>query len=254
MTSILIVDDEPQIRRFLNISLGSQGYEILEADCGRKGLELAALKEPALAILDLGLPDMDGQVVLRSLREFYKGPVIVLSVRNSEREKVEALDGGCNDYIEKPFGVNELLARVRALLRTFSSIEVPPAGFDDGRLKVDLQRRRVSLEGEAVHLSRKEFDLLRTLISHPGRILTQRQLLVEIWGEQHTEDTHYLRIFIGRLRHKLNDDPTNPHYIETEVGVGYRFLGGIGGGNDAADVDSAADNSPQDSSPQDSSL
>lgn len=226
MTHVLIIDDEPQIRRFLTICLGSQGYRLIEAGDGRSGLEQAALHEPDLVVMDLGLPDMDGQVLLQRLREFYLGPVIVLSVRNSERDKVMALDNGANDYVEKPFGANELLARIRSVLRTFASIDVPPTGFDDGHLKVDLQARRVSLGGEDVHLSRKEFDLLRCLIAHPGRIVTQQQLLKEIWGPHHSHDTHYLRIFIGRLRAKLNDDPTAPRYVETEAGVGYRFIGG----------------------------
>lgn len=227
MTHVLIIDDEPQIRRFLNICLGSQGYQLIEAADGRGGLEQAALHEPDLVVMDLGLPDMDGQMLLQRLREFYLGPVIVLSVRNSERDKVMALDNGANDYVEKPFGANELLARIRSVLRTFASIDVPPTGFDDGHLKVDLQARRVSLGGDDVHLSRKEFDLLRCLIAHPGRIVTQQQLLKEIWGPHHSHDTHYLRIFIGRLRAKLNDDPTAPRYVETEAGVGYRFIGGV---------------------------
>jgi two-component system, OmpR family, KDP operon response regulator KdpE len=225
MTRILIIEDEPQIRRFLNISLGSQGYSILEAADGHSGLQVAALENPELIILDLGLPDMDGQDVLKGLRDFYKGPIIVLSVRDSEREKVVALDNGCNDYVEKPFAVNELLARIRAVLRTFSGIEKPPTGFDDGHLKIDLLNRRVVLADEEVHLSKKEYELLKTLISYPGKILTQQHLLRDIWGAHHTEDTHYLRVIIGRLRNKLEDDPTNPQYIETVAGVGYRFIG-----------------------------
>lgn len=225
MIRILIIDDEPQIRRFLTISLGSQGYGILEAADGRRGLELAALEAPDLIVLDLGLPDLDGQEVLGALRAFYQGPVIVLSVRNSEQEKVRALDAGCNDYVEKPFAVNELLARIRAALRTFASIEVPPTGYDDGHLRVNLQERSAWLDDEEIHLSKKEFELLKLLISYPGRILTQQQLLREIWGPHHCEDNHYLRVFIGRLRSKLGDDPTNPRYIETKAGVGYRFIG-----------------------------
>lgn len=225
MTRVLVIDDEPQIRRFLSICLGSQGYQVLEAEDGRRGLEQAALHQPDVLIMDLGLPDMDGQQLLKTLREFYLGPLIVLSVRNGERDKVQALDNGANDYVEKPFGANELLARIRSVLRTFANIEVPPSGFDDGYLKVDLQARRVRLGDEDVHLSRKEFELLRCLISHPGRIITQQQLLKDIWGPHHSHDTHYLRIFIGRLRSKLDDDPTAPRYIETEAGVGYRFIG-----------------------------
>ncbi|WP_151703587.1 response regulator [Nitrincola alkalilacustris] len=226
MTQILIIDDEPQIRRFLTICLSSQGYQVLEAVDALSGLQTAALKSPDLIIMDLGLPDIDGQDLLKALRDFYQGPVIVLSVRSSEKEKVQALDSGCNDYVEKPFGANELLARIRSVLRTFSSIDVPPVNFDDGYLSVDLQSRKVQLNGEEVHLSKKEFELLRALITYPGRILTQQQLLREIWGEYHTKDTHYLRVFIGRLRSKLKDDPTAPRYIETETGVGYRFKSG----------------------------
>lgn len=225
MTRILVIDDEPQIRRFLSISLTSQGYEILEADSGKTGLECAALQEPDLIILDLGLPDIDGQEVLKQLRDFYQGPIIVLSVRDSEREKVMSLDSGCNDYVEKPFSVNELLARIRAVVRTFAIIEVPPTGYDDGRLKVDLLNRKVFLDGHELHFSKKEFSLLRELTTHPGRILTQRHLLQQIWGGHHLDNTHYLRIFIGRLRSKLGDDSTSPRYIETEAGVGYRFIG-----------------------------
>ncbi len=225
MIRILIIEDEPQIRRFLNISLGSQGYQIMEAADGNTGLQQAALENPELIVLDLGLPDMDGQDVLKNLRDFYQGPIIVLSVRDSEKEKVTALDNGCNDYVQKPFAVNELLARIRAVLRTFSGIEKPPAGYDDGHLKVDLLNRRVTLAQQEVHLSKKEFELLKTLISYPGKIITQQQLLRDIWGPHHTEDTHYLRVVIGRLRSKLEDDPTNPQYIETLAGVGYRFIG-----------------------------
>lgn len=224
MPSILVIDDEPQIRRFLTICLNSQGYRPLLAENATKGLEQAALNAPDLVIMDLGLPDMDGQQLLIRLREFYSGPLMVLSVRNSEKEKVTALDNGANDYIEKPFGANELLARIRSMLRVFADIEVPAGGYDDGHLKIDLATRRVTLDGEEIHLSKKEFDLLHYLMSHPGRIVTQQQLLNALWGPTHTEDTHYLRIFIGRLRSKLADDPTRPRYIETESGVGYRFL------------------------------
>lgn len=225
MTSILIIDDEPQIRRFLEIGLGSQGYDVLHAEDGTQGLEQTVLKAPDLVILDLGLPDMSGQDVLVQLRTFYQGPVIILSVRSDERDKVLALDNGCNDYVEKPFGINELLARVRSQLRTFSDISVPAPKYDDGILSVDYLSRQVTLDGAAVHFSKKEYKLLTTLMASPGRIMTQQQLLKEIWGAHHTHDTHYLRIFIGRLRNKLQDDPTNPHYIQTEAGVGYRFIG-----------------------------
>lgn len=224
MSRILVIDDEQQIRRFLKICLGSQGYEVVEAENATTGLQSAALENPDLVVMDLGLPDMDGQDLLLQLREFYAGPIIVLTVRESEQQKVAALDGGANDYVQKPFGANELLARIRAALRTFSGIEVPSTGYDDGRLQVKLVEHQVFLDGEEVHLSKKEFELLRRLIEHPGRLLTQQQLLKDIWGVHHNHDTHYLRIFIGRLRQKLQDDATDPRYIETVAGVGYRFL------------------------------
>ena len=225
MSRILVIDDEPQIRRFLRISLSSQGYDVTEADTGEAGLARAGLENPHMVILDLGLPDLEGHDVLKQLREFYEGPIVVLSVRHNETEKVRALDAGANDYVVKPFGIQELLARIRGLLRHFEGMEAPPVVFDDGRLRIDLAMRRVSLGGTEVRLSRKEFELLRFLMSHAGRIVTQQQLLQEIWGPGHREDTHYLRIFIAKLRSKLKDDPTDPRYIETEPGVGYRFLG-----------------------------
>lgn len=224
MNRILIIDDEPQIRRFLRISLSSQGYEILEAETGEEGLATASLESPNLVVLDLGLPDIDGKEVLKTLREFYEGPVIVLSVRYQEAEKVAALDAGANDYVVKPFGVKELLARIRSLLRMFEGIESTPPVYDDGHLYVDLSGHELRVDNEEVKLSRKEFDLLRMLMTHAGRIVTQQQLLKEVWGPSHKDDSHYLRIFIAKIRSKLGDDPANPTYIETEPGVGYRFL------------------------------
>lgn len=225
MSRVLVVDDEPQIRRFLSIGLESQGYTVVLAENARAGLQALVLEQPDLVIMDLGLPDMDGQALLLQLREIFAGPVLILSVRNSEREKVRALDSGANDYVEKPFGVAELLARVRSLLRHVAGREPAPGRYDDGHLAVDFLDRRVSLNGTEVHLSRKEFELLRQLMEHPGRIVTQQQLLDAVWGSGHREDTHYLRVFIGRLRAKLGDPPTAPQYIQTETGVGYRFLG-----------------------------
>jgi two-component system KDP operon response regulator KdpE len=224
MSKILIIDDEPQIRRFLHIGLTAQGYEVIEADSGQQGLALAALEAPHLVILDLGLPDMDGQDVLLQLRDFYQQPVIVLSVRSRESEKVHALDNGANDYVVKPFGIQELLARMRSLLKLYGKQVMPAAIYQDERVYINLQERKLVVDNEPVKLSRKEFDVLRTLMNHAGHIVTQQQLLKEIWGKSHVEDTHYLRIFIGRLRTKLGDDPTAPRYIETEPGVGYRFL------------------------------
>lgn len=225
MTRILVIDDEPQIRRLLRICLESESYSSVEADTGRAGLAHAALDAPDLVLLDLGLPDLDGQELLLRLREFYAGPVLVLSVRNSEAEKIRALDAGANDFVEKPFGARELLARIRALLRTFAQREPAAAVFDDGRLRIDVARHRVWLGGQALRLSPKEFELLRVLLAADGRIVTQQQLLRALWGPEHAHDTHYLRVYAGRLRTKLGDDPAQPRYIETEPGVGYRFVG-----------------------------
>lgn len=224
MNTILLIDDEPQIRRFLRIGLTAQHYDVLEAETAQQGLEKAVLNAPKLIILDLGLPDMDGQQLLASLREFYSGPIIILSVRNREAEKVQALDAGANDFVVKPFGIQELLARVRSLLRQQGDVQVVPEVFDDGHLRVDIAQRQVSIDGAAVRLSRKEFELLRVLLSYRGRIVTQRQLLTEVWGKGHLEDTHYLRILMARLRTRLADDPASPRYLETEPGVGYRFI------------------------------
>lgn len=225
MTTILVIDDEPQIRRFLRIGLSAQHYEVVEAASAQEGLEKAVLVSPRLIILDLGLPDRDGHELLVQLREFYTGPIIILSVRHHEVEKVAALDAGANDYVVKPFGIQELLARIRALLRLATETEVLSEVFDDGHLRVDVPLRRVALDGLPLRLSKKEFELLCLLISYRGRIVTQRQLLTEVWGKTHTEDTHYLRILIARLRAKLSDDPGDPRYLETEPGVGYRFVG-----------------------------
>lgn len=227
MSKVLIIDDEPQIRRFLQIGLTAQGYSVIEAESGEKGLAIAALQSPQLIILDLGLPDMDGQDVLMQLRDFYQQPIIVLSVRSRESEKVHALDNGANDYVVKPFGIQELLARMRSLLKLYSKQISPSAIYQDERVHINLQERKLLVDGAPVKLSRKEFDVIRILMNHAGHIVTQQQLLKEIWGKSHLEDTHYLRIFIGRLRTKLGDDPAAPRYIETEPGVGYRFLPAI---------------------------
>lgn len=229
MTQVLIIDDDAQLRRFLTICLTSQGYEVLEATNAEEGAQRCALEQPNLVIMDLGLPDKDGHALLADLRSFFKGPILVLSVRDSEREKVAALDGGANDYIEKPFGANELLARIRSVMRTFDAIDIPSVVYDDGHLRVEVAKRLVTLSGTPVQLSRKEFELLCQLLARPGHIVTQQQLLREIWGEHHHQDTHYLRVFIGRLRGKLGDVPARPKYIQTEAGVGYRFIGKMDG-------------------------
>lgn len=222
-STILLIDDEPQIRKFLRISLAAQGYTVLEAATGGEGLAQAALAKPDLLVLDLGLPDMDGQQVLSEVREWSQVPVLVLSVRASEGEKVKALDNGANDYVTKPFGIQEFLARVRALLRQVQSGDSPQAAVSVGPLTVDFAYRRVSLDGEDVNLTRKEYAVLAQLAQHVGRVVTQQQLLKDIWGPTHVEDTHYLRVVVGHLRQKLADDPANPRYIVTEAGVGYRL-------------------------------
>lgn len=226
---ILVIDDEPQIRHFLRISLKTEGYELLEAESGETGLGLCARHSPDLVILDLGLPDMDGSEVLAGLREWSSAPVIILSVRDRELEKVKALDLGANDYVTKPFGVDELLARVRTQLRinqkgNDSAAPEASAIFDSGALHVDLAMRKVTVDGNPVRLTPKEFAVLKVLLLASGKIVTQSQLLKDIWGPTHTTDTHYLRILIGRLRQKLGDDPTEQRYIQTEPGIGYRFL------------------------------
>ena len=222
--TILVIDDEPQIRKFLRISLVSQGYTVLEAATGADGLSQAALRQPDLLVLDLGLPDMDGQHVLREFREWSGAPVLVLSVRASEAQKVQALDGGANDYVTKPFGIQEFLARIRALLRQAPAGETRESALVLGPLTVDLAFRRVLLDGIEVALTRKEYAVLAQLARHPGRVITQQQLLKDIWGPTHTENSHYLRIVVGHLRQKLADDPTRPRFIVTEAGVGYRLL------------------------------
>ena len=222
--TILVIDDEPQIRKFLRISLVSQGYNVLEAATGADGLSQAALKQPDMLVLDLGLPDMDGQQVLREFREWSNVPVLVLSVRASEVQKVQALDAGANEYVTKPFGIQEFLARVRALLRQAPAGETQAAAVELGPLVVDLAFRRVLLDGVEVALTRKEYAVLAQLARHPGRVITQQQLLKDIWGPTHIENSHYLRIVIGHLRQKLADDPTHPRFIATEAGVGYRLL------------------------------
>lgn len=221
--SVLVIDDEAQIRKFLRISLCAQGYRVLEAGSGREGLEQAALGRPDLLVLDLGLPDLDGQQVLRELREWTQVPVLVLSVRAGEGEKVKALDAGANDYVTKPFGIQEFLARVRVLLRQGQADQLPAVQVRTGNLLVDFAYRRVQLAEQEVALTRKEYAVLALLARHLGRVVTQQQLLKDVWGPSHAEDSHYLRIVIGHLRQKLGDDPAAPTFIVTEAGVGYRL-------------------------------
>jgi two-component system, OmpR family, KDP operon response regulator KdpE len=222
---VLVVDDETQIRKFLDIGLRAEGYEVLLAANAAEGLALAATRNPDLVILDIGLPDREGHDVLAELRQWTQVPVLMLSVRDAENEKVKALDAGANDYMTKPFGIQELMARLRALLRNRAgSGEAAPPRYDDGHLQIDLGRREVFLDGVQLSLTRKEYAVLAMLVRHAGRVVSQQQLLREIWGGTHVQDTHYLRIVLGKLRQKLGDDPTTPRWLKTEPGVGYRFL------------------------------
>jgi two-component system, OmpR family, KDP operon response regulator KdpE len=225
---ILIVDDEAPIRKFLSISLSASGYDVVEAASGKSALEAVALNQPDLVILDLGLPDVNGQEVIGKLREWTRIPILVLSVRDDEAGKVRALDGGANDYVTKPFGIAELLARVRALTRLhkLESGQADPSTFSAGKLKIDYAARTVELAGEPVRLTRKEYDLLRLLTRNAGKVLTRNFLLREVWGpaQADSDQAQYLRVHIGNLRHKLKDDWARPAFIHTEPGVGYRFV------------------------------
>jgi two-component system, OmpR family, KDP operon response regulator KdpE len=220
---VLIVDDEPQIRRFLRTSLGAHGYRVIEASCGREAITLTATEGPELVLLDLGLPDIDGLEVIQRLREWSTVPIIVVSVRGQEAEKIAALDGGADDYITKPFGLGELLARMRTALRHRLQVDVGAPVFRSAGLSVDLSRRLVTIDGEEVKLTPKAYDLLRILVTHAGKVITHRQLLREVWGPAAVHETHYLRVYIGQLRQKLEPDPAQLRYLLTEPGVGYRL-------------------------------
>ena len=221
--TVLVVDDEPPIRRFLRSSLTAVGHRVVSAEDAAGALAMAAAEKPDLVILDLGLPDRSGLDVIAELRTRSAVPIIVLSARDDERSKVEALDLGADDYISKPFGIAELMARQRAALRhAFQSHGEPPV-FASGDLTVDLVRRRVTRAGREVKLSPKEFDLLRHLVTHAGKVVTHRQLLREVWGPAQADEVQYLRVFIRGLRQKLEPDPTRPTHILTELGVGYRL-------------------------------
>ncbi|MBK0063403.1 MULTISPECIES: response regulator [unclassified Acinetobacter] len=224
-TRIVVIDDEPQIRKFLDIALRAQGYKTVLCENGMKGLEVLMSQGAELVILDLGLPDLDGREVLLELRTWSNVPVIVLSVRSDEQEKVALLDAGANDYMTKPFSVPELMARIRVILRSQAKSSTKDyIDFDDGNLKVDLAQHQVFMQGNLINLSRKEFQLLALLLKHQGQLITQPQLLKELWGPTHQQDTHYLRILVAKLRSKLNDDALQPRYIETVAGVGLRFI------------------------------
>ncbi len=222
--TILVVDDERQIRRLLKTGLGLAGFAVAEAENAAEGLRQAMAVMPDLVLLDLGLPDSDGLDLLRQIRDWSEMPIIVLSVRAREAEKVAALEAGADDYVTKPFGMAELVARIRAGLRRRQGTgAAPDPVFTVGALSVDVARRRVAVDGAEVKLSPKEYRLLHHLVRHAGKVVTHDQLLREVWGAAHVEDVHYLRIFMRKLRNRIEPDPTRPRYLLTELGIGYRL-------------------------------
>jgi two-component system KDP operon response regulator KdpE len=222
---ILVIDDEPQIHRFLGPALDAAGYEPVRADSAAEGLKEIARKAPDAVVLDLGLPDLDGKEALIKARAFYEGPIVILSARDKETEKIDALDMGADDYVEKPFGVGELLARLRVALRHRLRDQGAEPVVTSGDLTVDLVKRLVTRAGEMIRLSPREYDLLAQLVRGAGKVVTHKQLLTAVWGPAHGEDVQYLRVFVGQLRQKIEPDPSAPALILTEPGVGYRWMG-----------------------------
>ncbi len=222
---LLVIDDEAPIRKFLRASFPDNLYEVFEATSGKEGVQFTATFNPDLILLDLGLPDIDGIEVTKQIREWSKVPIIVLSARGQEQDKIKALDHGADDYVTKPFSVGELMARIRAALRNASRSknENTPASFDSGEINIDFVKRYVNVRGEEVHLTPMEYSLLTLLVRHAGKVLTHHQLLSEVWGPAYSHQNHYLRVFMGQLRHKIEKDPAQPKYLKTEPGVGYRF-------------------------------
>lgn len=220
---ILVVDDEPQILRFLKPSLTAAGYEVVVATTGKEALKAAATQSPDIILLDLGLPDMDGKDVIRELRGWSKTPILVLSARDRESEKIAALDLGADDYVNKPFGIGELMARIRTALRRNVMLAGETAVYKNGDLVVDTLAHRVTLKGQQIKLTPKEFDLLELLVRHAGRVMTHRQILSKVWGPAHVDDAQYLRVFVRKLRQKLEGDEAESRFILTEPGVGYRL-------------------------------
>jgi len=223
--TVLLIEDEPEIRRFLRTTLPEHGFKFSEAVTGQEGLAQAKARNPDLILLDLGLPDLEGTEVIRQLREWAPTPIIVLSARDQEQVKVAALDLGADDYVTKPFGVNELLARMRATLRQMAraSVEQGDPVFTTGELRVDLGRRQIFVSDKEVHLTPIEYKLLATLVRYAGKVVTHRQLLKEVWGPLHVDEGHYLRVYMRQLRNKLEANPAQPQYLLTELGVGYRL-------------------------------
>jgi len=222
---VVLIEDEPQIRRFLRVTLTGQGYRLFEATTGADGLVEVGSRQPDVVIVDLGLPDIDGIDVIRRLREWTAVPIIVLSARGQERDKVTALDAGADDYVSKPFGASELVARIRVALRhtAGASHEADDATFKVGELRMDLLRRQVFVGDREVRLTPIEYKLLTTLVRHAGKVVTHQQLLREVWGPTHTDQAHYVRVYMAHLRHKLEAEPARPRYLLTEPGVGYRL-------------------------------
>lgn len=221
---VLIVEDEANIRRFVRMALETEGLDVFEADSLQRGLIEASSRNPDLIVLDLGLPDGDGVDLIRDLRTWSEVSIIVLSARGSESAKITALDTGADDYLVKPFATGELLARVRSQLRRRAHVENGSSVVEFGEVKIDLARRVVERKGEVLHLTRLEYQLLAHLCNRPDRVLTHQQILKAVWGPNHTADTHYLRVFMAGLRKKIEDDPTRPRHLLTEIGVGYRFV------------------------------
>jgi len=219
---ILVVEDEAQMRQFLRVSLTSNGYRLIECGAGQDALRQASARNPDLILLDLGLPDLDGLTVTARIREWTSTPIIVISARGQEDDKIKALDAGADDYLTKPFGVGELLARIRVALRRKAN-GAASSSFSAGDLKVDLALRHVLVGEREVHLTPIEYKLLTTLIKHAGHVVTHRQLLREVWGPNSSEQTQYLRVYMGQLRHKLEETPSRPKYLLTEPGIGYRI-------------------------------
>ena len=220
---ILVIDDEPQIRKLLKVSLSAYGYNIDQAESGRDGISQAAIFKPDLIMVDLGLPDIDGKDVIRQIREWSNVPIIILTARDQEQEKIAALDTGADDYVTKPFSMGELLARIRVCLRRSAQSDDEPV-LTCGGLKIDLLLRKVTVEGREVKLTPTEYEIIKLMAKHAGRVLTHKQLLKAVWGNYCDDDTHYIRVYIAQLRRKIEVDPAQPHYIITESGVGYRLL------------------------------
>ena len=222
---IIVIEDDTPIRRFLRTGLTSQGFTLFEADTGKQGIIEAGIRKPDLVILDLGLPDIDGVEVIKAIREWSAMPIVVLSARSGEQQKIDALDAGADDYLTKPFGIGELLARIRVALRhaTRTSGQLNNDIFCSANLKVDLSNRSVSVDDQEVHLTPIQYRLLTVLVKHAGKVLTHQQILKEVWGPSYQENAHYLRIYMSQLRQKLEDNPTQPKLLLTESGVGYRL-------------------------------